>query len=448
MADLSLQARLLTALSSTDKQAIRADFNHHHPADIAKAMVSQPDAAIAKLLQLLPLPDQTDLFSYLAKRQQAALVEELPRNDMAALVSAMDADERADLFHSLGDQQRIAILPGLAHAEREDIRRLCSYPERTAGALMTSSYATLSANLTVKQAIRTLRLEAPDKETIYQAYVLTEDRRLLGTISLKQLILSPSDVMISSLMKTEVVAVATDLAQEQVVEKVRQYDLIALPVLDDNNQLVGIISYDDAMDAAEEEATDDAQKSASVASMRSPLSQASISELYRKRIGWLVLLVFGALLSGAGLAFFEDTLEAHIALVFFMPLLVGSGGNAGSQAAALMVRALATGDVVLKDWFRVLAKDLLVASALGISMGITVFALGYVRSGPEIAIVVALAMVCVVLVGSFIGLSLPFILSRFKLDPATASGPLVTTIVDASGVIIYFGFATWILQIN
>ncbi|TKB50904.1 magnesium transporter [Ferrimonas aestuarii] len=445
MQKATLFATLEQAVVAGDKQAARATLEIAHAADIAQAIHEFTAEQAVRFMSLLSLPDHANLFGYLEPNAQAEIARVMTRNDLAALFSQMEADERADLFNRLSKEDQHALLPGLAQAEREDVRRLASYPEETAGALMTSDYATLRGHWEVRKALKRLRLEAPDKETIYQTYVIDGDRHLIGTVSLRELILANPDRLIEDLMRTEVVSAKVDDDQEEVTKKIRHYDLLALPVMDSEQRLVGIVTYDDAMDAAVEEATEDAQKSASVAKLDAPMNQVSGWELYRKRVFWLVLLVFGSLLSGAGIAYFEDTIAKYVALVFFMPLLVGSGGNAGSQSAALMVRALATGEVAMKDWAKVLGRECMVAGALGITMAVAVFALGLFRGGFEIAIVVALAMISVVVAGSLIGLCLPFILSRVKLDPATASGPLVTTIVDATGVLIYFGFATFIL---
>lgn len=448
MEQTAISEQVSQLLAARDKVALRALLKKIHDVDIANALSHFPASNLLELLLLLSLDSQARLFAYFDSDVQAEIAGLMNRNDLAALFSKMEHDTRADLYKQLDEQQRHTFMPGLAQAEREDICRLASYPEKTAGAVMTSSYATLKPNYSAKKALLKLQLEAPDKETIYQTYIIGDNRELLGTLSLRELILAPSSTPIERLMVSEVVSANVHDDQEKIADMIRDYDLISLPVLNDEQQLVGIVTYDVAMDAAEEEATEDAQKSASVGVLENPVSRSSVWQLYRKRIGWLVLLVFGALLSGAGLAFFEQTIEAHIALVFFMPLLVGSGGNAGSQAAALMVRALATGDVQFKDWASVLGKDALVASALGLTMAGTVYLLGLVRGGPEIALVVAVSMFFVVVVGSLIGLCLPFALSKVNLDPATASGPLVTTIVDASGVLIYFGFASWLLSLG
>ncbi|WP_462401504.1 magnesium transporter [Pseudomonas sp. Marseille-QA0332] len=334
-----------------------------------------------------------------------------------------------------------------AQARRDDLLQPGRYPEGTAGALMTSDYSSLDSGLTASQAIDMLRREAADAETIYQSYVLDAERNLLGTLSLRELILAAPDRPIERIMTRSVICVGTTSRQEEVASLIREHDLLAVPVLDESGRMVGIITCDDAMDVVVDEATEDFHKGALIANHVGNLKDATIGLLYRKRVLWLVLLVFGNLFSGAGVAAFEDTIAAHIALVFFLPLLVDSGGNAGAQSATLMVRGLATGEVALRDWLYLLGRESAVALALGGTMAIAVASLGLLRGGPDIALIVASSMLVIVLVGSLIGMSLPFLLSRIKLDPATASGPLVTSIADAAGVLVYFGIASQVLDI-
>ncbi|MGY6518001.1 MAG: magnesium transporter [Lysobacteraceae bacterium] len=415
------------------------------PADIADvlAQLDQPHASLA--LALLPITERAEVFGYLAPRQQAELVAALRRQEIAELFHEMSADERADLFNALDEQERERVLPVLAQAEREDIRRLSAYAEGTAGAVMTSEYATLEPELTAREALEALRRVAPDKETIYNAFVLDADRRILGVVSLRDLIVALPSVRVAELMETHVVTVHADDPAKSAAEKVARYDLGALPVINGGDRMVGIITADDAMDVAEAESTESFHRVGTVSNLGVSLREAGTWLLFQKRVFWLVLLVFGNLFSGAGIAFFEDTIAAHIALVFFLPLLIDSGGNAGSQSATLMVRALATGDVVLRDWGRMLGREFGVAVLLGAAMAVAVAGLGLFRGGPEIAMVVSLTMIIVVIVGSLIGMSLPFVLSKLKFDPATASAPLITSIADAVGVLIYFGIATAML---
>ncbi len=391
------------------------------------------------------LPDRADVFSYFEPEQQVRMAREFPRATLAELVSEMPADERTDLFKRFDQNQRDILLPALAHAEREDIRRLSAYVEGTAGALMTSDYATLKKDMTVLQAMTYLRDEAPDAETIYQAYVIDEQRRLLGAVSLRDLILADLNKSIKDLMTSDVVSAHVTDDQEDIAKKIARYDLLALPIIDEDDILIGIVTYDDAMDVVSAEATDDIHKSAGVSTVVGNIKDASIALLYRKRIFWLILLVFGNLFSGAGIAHFEDIIAANIVLVFFLPLLVDSGGNAGSQSATLMVRALATGEVVMRDWLYLIGREALVALALGCTMAAAVSVLGYIRGDETVALVLALSMVSIVMIGCMIGMSLPFILSKFNFDPASASAPLITSVCDATGVVIYLFIASRLL---
>ncbi|GAB1623700.1 magnesium transporter [Agarivorans albus] len=440
-----LQQKLELALVNLDKPTLRSTLDEYHFADIGQALAEFEPKEALPLISMFSLGDRAKVFSYLPPYLQADVAGLMKRHKLAALFSRMDADERADLYNDLDEEQRAMVLPGLAQAEREDLRKLSSYAEGTAGAIMTSDYATLKEHWLVSRALKQLRLEAPDKETIYQTYVIDGQRRLRGTVSLRELILASPDTQVRELMRTEVVSVSVEESQEQAAKQIRHYDLLALPVVDEVQKLVGIVTYDDAMDAAVEEATEDAQKSASVGKLDETVDRVSIWELYRKRVMWLVLLVFGAMFSGAGIAHFEDTIASHVALVFFLPLLIGSGGNAGSQAAALMVRALATGEVDKNDWSKLFARELLVGLALGLTMAAAVYSVGVFRGGPDVAMIVSMSMIIIVLVGSLVGLSLPFLLNKMKMDPATASGPLVATIADVSGVLVYFGLASMVL---
>jgi magnesium transporter len=416
-----------------------------HPADIAHTLSEMDPGEAWKLLCALPVSVQADVFGYIEPELQAETIEHMTRPQLTALITEMDADDRADVYNRLSEEQQEMILPALAHVERENIRKLASYEEGTAGAIMTSDYATLKPDMTAKEAIAQLRLEAPDKETIYRTYVLKDDRELIGTVRLADLILAPPSRKVSALMDDDPVFVHVDDDQESVARTVAKYDILAVPVVDAQHHLLGIVTHDDAIDALEEEATEDFLRLGAHGDIDESVRSAGIFTLYRARIVWLVLLVFGNLLSGFGIAYFEDTIAAHIALIFFLPLLIASGGNAGAQAATLMVRALATGEVRSRDWGRMLGREFLVAAALGITMALAVSGIGVFRGGTDIALVVASSMIIIVLVGSLIGMSLPFVLSRLNLDPATASAPLVTSIADATGVVIYFTIASVVL---
>jgi len=434
---------LSEAINSNKFDNALAAIKSLRPIDLADTLAQIDPNLSWRLLELLP--NRAEVFTYFAAEQQVRLARELPRATLAKLVSEMPADERTDLFKRFDQNQRDALLPALAQAERENIRQLSAYVEGTAGALMTSDYAMLQKDMTVADAMAALRNEAPDAETIYQAYVVDEQRQLLGVVSLRELILADITSAIKDLMTRDVVSAKATDDQEDIAKTIARYDLLALPITDEHGVLVGIVTYDDAMDIVSFEVTEDIHKSAGVSTVVGNLKDASIGLLYRKRVFWLVLLVFGNLFSGAGIAHFEDIIAANLVLVFFLPLLVDSGGNAGSQSATLMVRALATGEVVMRDWLYLIGREALVALALGCTMALAVSVLGYVRGDATIALVLALSMVAIVMIGCLIGMSLPFILSRLNFDPASASAPLITSVCDAVGVVIYLFIAAHFL---
>ncbi|KAA0875158.1 magnesium transporter [Nitrincola tapanii] len=436
---------LRSAMEKQDTVAIEELVCEFQPADLAEFLRHEETEVCLKILAHLALAERAEVFGYLPLTLQAEVAEEMTLEGLAQLLSSMESDERADLFNLMEEERQVAVLKLMAHEEREDLRRMASYAEGTVGAIMTSNYASVPERASVAEALDIVRKTAPDAETIYQIYVLDNIQRLVGTLSLRELILNRPSMPISSIMTTELLTTYPDEPQEDASRMISRYDLLALPVIDAQQRLVGIVTYDDAMDVAEQEATEDILKGGTVGNLEGSLREASLFTLYRKRIVWLVLLVFANIFSAAGIALYEETISTYIVLVFFLPLLVGSAGNAGSQASTLMVRGLATGDVLITDWARMFAREFLVALGLGLTMALAVSLIGAVRGGPEIAMVVASSMVAVVMLGSLVGMSLPFLLNKLGWDPATASAPLVATIADAVGVLVYFAIATAIL---
>ena len=449
---VSIMTQELLALHISHNQAAMLRFIDQHPlADCAEAFAQLlteqqlTEQEVCQLLALLPLEKQVALFGYFSLTWQEKLAEQMDAQLLTQLTELMPHDERADLLTQLEPELQQQVLEQMDSEERSDIQRLVAYLEESVGAVMTSDFAVLAADYTVEQAMQKLRSIAKQTETIYQAYVVDEQQRLQGTVSLRDLVISEPSLTVGKIMTRVLIFVRVDEDQNVAAQAISKYDLLALPVVDGQNRLVGIVTYDDAMDVAEEEADRHMHKSAAV-DFTGNLKEASVGLMYRKRVFWLVLLVFGNLFSGAGIAHFEDTIHAYVALVFFLPLLIDSGGNAGSQSATLMVRALATGEVIGKDWAKMLGREVMIAGLLGVTMAAAVSMLGLWRGGPEIALVVAITMQIVVIVGSVVGMSLPFVLSKLKFDPASASAPLITTIADAVGVIIYFSVATMILD--
>lgn len=436
------------ALAADKKKAVQLYFDGLAPADIGDILRKMEQPELAKALALVSPDLRTEVFVYLPMSLQLKHLRTLNRAESSELFNGMPPDERADLFIRLTDEEQQRVLPALAQAEREDIRRLASYQEGTAGAVMTSQYASLSADQSVEEALLELRRIAPDRETIYSSYVVDEERHLIGVASLRDLILGEPDARVRDVMESRVVRAKAHDSQRAAARKIAKFDIIALPIVDEQDRIVGIVTADDAMDVAAAESTAAMHKGSAVGELPDSLLDSTVGTLYRKRVFWLVILVFANIFSGTGISFFEDLIESHVVLVFFLPLLIDSGGNAGAQSATLAVRALGTGDVDLTDWGKLFIREFSVALLLGLSMAFAVSFLGFWRGGMDIAFVVSATMIATVMLGSVIGMTLPFIFTRFNLDPASASGPLITSIVDGMGVLIYFGIATQILSLG
>ncbi|GAB6057303.1 magnesium transporter [Desulfonatronum parangueonense] len=455
MKDPLLISTLREYIDAGNPKALRDFSASLHPADLADSLDELAPKDASYVLETLFSHQSAEVLGQLDSDLQMDIMLRMSDIRLADIVTNMFSDERVDLIQLLPEERRQNVLRLLAKAEREDIIRLGAYEEGTAGAIMTSDYAVLKPTLTTRQALDKLRLEAPDKETIYYAYVIDEQRRLLGLISLRDLIMATPEKKVEDIMRRDPVRANVADDQEDVAKTMAKYDILALPVTNGNDALVGIITFDDVHDVIEEEASEDFHRMGSIAEGFGPSASdlsgfkpADIYYLFLKRVPWLLALVFVNIFSGAGIAFFEDTIQAVVSLVFFLPLLIGSGGNAGSQSATLMVRALATGEVHMKDWFKLLGREIVIALAIGLCMGFAVSLIGIFRVGPDVTVVVALSMITIVLMGCLLGMSLPFLLTRMKLDPATASAPLIASLADIAGIVIYFGIATWYLGLQ
>ncbi|OQC43695.1 MAG: Magnesium transporter MgtE [Bacteroidetes bacterium ADurb.Bin028] len=309
---------------------------------------------------------------------------------------------------------------------------------------MTPEYVAIKAHYTVDRAFQHIRKYGRDSETLNVIYIIDDERKLIDDIKIKELILADPQEKVANLIDSKFVALNVMDDQETAIKAFTDYDRVALPVVNDDGVLLGIVTFDDIMDVAEEESTEDFHKFGSIQSaITNPLKE-TIFNLYKNRIIWLVALVFMNVFSGAAISRYESVIQTMVSLVFFLPLLIASAGNAGSQSATLMIRALAVGDVEVKDWYKLIWKELLVSLLLGLTMAATVALVASFRA-PEIILVLIITMVLIVITGSLVGLILPFIFTKFKLDPATASAPLITSIADICGILIYFSVAKWIL---
>jgi len=416
-------------------------------ADIAEYIDELDPKDTLLVFRLLPKEIAADVFANLFPESQSKLSMQINEIELHNILEDLYFDDKIDFLEEMPANMVKRILKNSTETERKLINQFLNYPEDSAGSLMTIELVDLKKEMLVQEALDRIRRNALEKETIYTCYVTNASRRLEGIVSLRDLVIAHPTKKVEEIMQKEMISVTTLDDKEYVADLIKKYDLLAIPVTDNEKRLVGIITVDDIVDVIEEETTEDFHKMATVGKIDINLLDASPFFLIKKRLPWLMVLIFMNILSGAGIAHFEETIQAVIALVFFMPLLIGSAGNAGSQSATLMIRAIAVGDVEVSDWFKLLRKEILVAVLLGTVMAFAVSIIGIFRGGPDVAVVVALAMVVVILVGCTIGMSLPFLLSKLQMDPATASGPLVTSIADISGILIYFSIASWYLRI-
>ncbi|MDY0212523.1 MAG: magnesium transporter [Desulfuromonadaceae bacterium] len=449
-AKLHANPKLLTAV---DSAALQGFYGSRHPAIISEVISTLSEEEIWALIQRADKHLRAEIFSHLDEDQQISIVGTLNSRDVASLMTDMPPDKRTDLFKELPEALQESVLPALAQAEREDIRSLSAHEEGTAGAVMTSAYATLSPELTTAQAIERLREVAPDSEMIYYAYVLGEQRQLLGFVSLKKLILAQRSARVDEIMHTGVIFARVEDDQEEVARKIQKYDLLALPVINAQNALVGIVTHDDAMDIMTQEHTEDMEKFMGIGGAHEDAAyiKTGVWGHFRNRYPWVVALAMLGLVSGFIVQRFEGLLLQFAILAMFMPMLADTGGNTGSQSATLVVRALALKEITSKDVLRILGKELQVALLLAVLLGAIafgrVFFFGGGSSMPEgfsllrIASAISLALGLQVVTSTLIGALLPLGAAKMKLDPAVVASPALTTIVDITGLMIYFTIA-------
>ncbi len=405
---------------------------------------------------LLPRTDEEELFLGLSAQDQLELIIDLTLLEKRSWIRLLAPDDAADLIQELDHDNKEDFLSLLDPQTKREVSALLAYAEDKAGGLMSSRFIRLRPQMNVDEAISYIRIQAKTQvETMYYSYVLDPEQKLVGVISFRELFASTPTKLVSEIMHTDVFKISVDLDQENIAQVFKKQDLMALPVIDAENKMVGIVTFDDIAEVAEEEATEDIHKIGGLESLDAPYLQISLLGMIKKRGVWLLILFIGEMFTASALGYFEDELQKAVVLAMFLPLIISSGGNSGSQASTLIIRAMALGEVKLKDWLRVLYREL----ATGIALGAILGTVGMIRIyfwpwreqmyGPHyvlIALTVALSVIGVVLWGTITGSMLPFVLRRFKLDPASASAPAVATIVDVTGLIIYFSVASLILK--
>lgn len=413
--------------------------------DLADLLLSLNQSERVLLFSLLPRRLSSEVFAYLTPNDKDDLLKGLTDEETRQLLADLPPDDRTTLLAELPGQVTQRLLNLLSPEDLKEARLLLGFPEESVGRLMTPDYVAVRPHWTISRALDHIRTMGKGSETISVIYVIDEDWHLLDALEIQLFILANPNDTVDKIMDYTYVSLSAYDDREEAVRSMDRYDLSALPVIDRDGVLLGIVTVDDVLDVAREEATEDFQKSAAVSPLRISYKEASVWSLYQKRIGWLLALIFVNLISSGIIAAYEEVLAASIALAFFIPLLIDTGGNTGAQSASLMIRSLATEDVELSDWLRTLGKELLEGIFLGITMGVAAWMLGYWRVGVEVAFIVGLTMLSLVIVANLVGVGLPFLLTRLRLDPAVASSPLITTVVDAVGLLIYFSIATWVL---
>jgi len=405
---------------------------------------------------LLPKVDAEDFFLALPARDMAELVLVLPPDDRRSWLRLAPPDDVADLVQRAPREQREYLLGLLDEPTRKEVHGLLAYREDEAGGLMSPRYARLRAELTVDEAISYLRKQARAQlETIYYVYVIDEQQRLIGVVSLKQLFAAKPDKTVRDVMRREVVSVGEHMDQEAVSRIFAGHDLLAIPVVGADGRMKGLVTVDDIVDVVQEEATEDAQKFGGMEALDAPYLKIAFFRMVKKRAGWLAALFLGEMLTATAMAYFEMEIARAVVLALFVPLIISSGGNCGSQASTLVIRAMALGEVKLRDWWRVVRLEL----ATGLVLGVVLGSIGFLRIflwqqvspiyGEHyllVAFTVLFSLIGVVTFGTIAGSLLPFVLRRVGFDPASASAPFVATLVDVTGLVIYFSVAAIILQ--
>jgi len=436
--------QIRSALEKGDLNAVKNLISTCRPPDQADIVSELKLETQAALLPKFPPDLSANILEELQEHQAAELVEVLPNKVLIPIVDRMEPDEAADLLKDLEPERAESLLSGME--DPDEIRPLMIHPDDSAGGLMTSDFMVLRPRMKAQEAIAALRRWHPDREAIYYLFVVDRNRRLCGVVSLRELVIAAPNSEIAQVMQTEVISVSAGADQEEVARLMARYDLLALPVVDSSQTLLGVVTFDDVLDVIERETTEDIQRLGGTEPLERSYLETPPLTIVRKRVGWLLLLFITATLTGSVIRLFENQLQAVVALSVFIPLLIGTGGNAGSQTTATIIRSLATGDTRSRQALRVWWHEARVGVFLGIAMAIV----AYVRAitwepSQALAITVAVSTACLVIWATGVGAVLPLAAARLGFDPALVSGPVMSTLVDATGLLIYFTIAGAIL---
>ena len=428
---------------------LRQSMAEVNDADIAAFIESLDEGELLKVFRILPKSCAADVFSYLEVENQHLIITALSDKEAANIIDNLMADDATDFLEEMPANIVKKLLANASPETRRDINHLLRYPEDCAGSIMTVEYVDLKENITVQDAIERIRKVGVDSETINICYVLDSKRTLVGTVALRYLLLSPADAVIGDIMHENVISLHTLMDQEEVARQFQKYDFTSMPVVDNENRLVGIVTVDDVVDILQEEATEDIEKMAAIVPSDKPYMKTGTFETWKKRIPWLLLLMISATFTGRIITSFENSLRRYVVLTAFIPMLMDTGGNAGGQASVTIIRGLSLNEIEFGDVFRVIWKEIRVAFFCGITLAAANFIklLFLDRVGVQVATIVCLTLLITVLIAKLVGCSLPMFAKKICFDPAVMASPFITTIVDAISLMVYFQIAATLLHL-
>ncbi len=418
--------------------------------DIAQLLEELDEDSVLMVFRLLPKDIAVEVFTYMSYEQQQFIIESITDKEIKNIIDELFLDDTIELLEEMPANIVKKVLKNTSDARRKVINQLLKYPDNSAGSIMTIEFVDLKKEMTVREALDHIKKTGVDKETIDVCYVMDNNRKLEGSIPIRKLILSGEGVIIGDIMDTSVISVNTHDDQEEMAALFKKYDLVAMPVVDHENRLVGIITIDDVVDIIEREATEDFQKMAAMAPSEEEYLKTNVITLAKHRIIWLLILMISATFTGRIIMKYQNLLESVVALTAFIPMLMDTGGNAGSQASTLIIRGLALDEIRLSDILKVIWKELQVSFIVGIVLAAANFIRIYffVEADILIAITVSISLIFTVVLAKVVGGALPIMAKKLKMDPAIMAGPLITTIVDAMALMAYFGVANWLLGLK
>lgn len=441
--------RLQESLRVKNFRDVKAIVSDLHPADALELIGELGTMERVIVFRLLHKQTAAEVFTDLPPDQQSDLLELFTENQTTEIFEEMDPDDRAEVLEEFPAGVVKQLLKSISPAEREMTSTLLGYPEHSAGRMMTPEHVEVRPNWTAAQTIDHIRRVGANKEMIYVCYVIGSYRKLKGKVSLKDILLAPEDALISNIMTKKYFSVNTLDDQEEAAQLAKKYDLLAVPVVDQENRLVGIITIDDLTDIIEEEASEDAYRMAGIAELPESYFNTKTITLFKKRVIWLVLLMIAQTISGGILKHYEATLQAVVALIFFVPMLVGSAGNTATQSATLIIRGIAVGEIDTRSISKIVVRESLMGILIGLLLGIVGGVIAYIMGGdPRLFATVSIAFMITVFVSNLVGALLPLGFKFINLDPAVSSGPAITTIVDIAGLLIYFSVAQMIFNLS